>query len=295
MLARRSPHSLLALALLLLFSVPCSQALAQDSPPSVSELRRENEQLRLRIDELEAQLTRSQEAISELLEQVNALTARVVALQEELQQRPAGTPGDQGSPDESGAAEPAQTYATLPEAEPFAAPETMLRSVLESYAEVFGEIETPFESSDARNRYLRDVDAWSKVMRRTLRSQVEWTIEVRSLKKEDREPMFLEYRVVDAASRLPYSDRYFTLQVPSRFERRIAQESDIRFWQLRGVTSASLNINRDRESVGFFDVRPFIGPFVEFGLDVALSSIVPAPEPADQETPEDEAPSESGA
>jgi len=93
MLARRSLHPLLALALLVLFSIPCSHAIAQDSPPSVSELRRENEQLRIRIDELETQLARSQEAISKLLEQVSELNTRVAALQEELRRRTRTAPG----------------------------------------------------------------------------------------------------------------------------------------------------------------------------------------------------------
>jgi uncharacterized coiled-coil protein SlyX len=293
MLARRSLHPLLALALLVLFSIPCSHAIAQDSPPSVSELRRENEQLRIRIDELETQLARSQEAISKLLEQVSELNTRVAALQEELRRRTSGPDGQPRSPDEPAVEEPAQSYAQLPESEPYAAPESMFRSVVDSYAKAFGEVETPFESSDARNRYLRDVDVWSKSLRRSLRSQVEWTIEVRNISQAEREALFIEYRVVNSETRLPYSDRYFKIPIPARFERRILQSRDTRFWQMRGVVSASLNINRDRESVGFFDVRPFVGPFVEFDLEVALSSVMPAPEPAEPQSSEDGGPSDS--
>jgi len=292
MLARRSPHSLFALALLLLLSVPSAQVIAQDSPPSVSELRRENEQLRLRIDELEAQLERSQEAITKLLEQVSELNTRVAALQTELQKWQAGATDEPRSPNTPAPDEPIQTYATLPESQPYAAPESMFRSVIESYGEAFGEVVTPFASTDARNRYLRDVDAWSKVLRRSLRSQVEWTIEIRGITKPDREPMAIEYRVVDPNTLLPYSDRYFTLQIPTRFERRIAQDRNTKYWRLRGVASAMLNINRDRESIGFFDVRPFVGPFVEFGLDVALSSLVPAPEPTEPDSDRNIAPSD---
>ena len=269
---------------LMLFATPVISA--QDSPPSVSELRRENEQLRVRIDELEAQLARSQASIDQLLEQVRLLSAQVAELTKELNSRRDHTEGNTPPGGDTDAPpQPEQNFAELPASEPFAAPEAMFRAVTDSYQEVFGEVTAPFESADARSRYLRDIEAWSKSMKRSLRSQIEWTIEVRRIITSEREPLTLEYRAVDTATRLPYSDRVFTMQIPARFERRILQDRNEKYWQLRGVAGAALIINRERESVGFFDVRPFIGPYVEFGIDLAVASIVPAPEPADPTTP----------
>lgn len=263
----------LALCLLLVVS---PLATAQDSPPSASELRRENEQLRIRIDELEAQLARSQESIDQLLEQVRRLNAQVAELRAELEARrePAS---DSETPQDEAPVQPQQAYAELPESQPFAAPEAMFRAVIDSYRIAFGEVGVPFESSDARHRYLRDAEAWSKSLKRSLRSQVEWTIEVRRIISSERDPLVLEYRVVDPVSRLPYSDRVYALEVPARFERRVLQERSTAHWQLRAVASAATTINRERESIGFFDVRPFVGPYVEFGIDLSVSSIVPAP------------------
>jgi len=280
----------LGLALCLMLCATATTS-AQDSPPSVSELRRENEQLRVRIDELEAQLARSQQSIDQLLEQVRQLNAQVAELKKDLDARREPAEGDTSPEETDSPPQPEQTYADLPASAPFAAPETMFRAVRDSYEEVFGEVTTPFESSDARNRYQRDAEAWSKSLKRSLRSQIEWTIEVRRIITSEREPLTIEYRALDAATRLPYSDRVFTMQVPARFERRILQDRDAKYWQLRGVAGAALIINRERESIGFFDVRPFVGPYVEFGIDLTVSSIVPAPEQADPSTP---APTDDG-
>lgn len=261
-------------------SLSASPARAQDSPPSVSELRRENEQLRIRIDELEAQLVKSQEAIARLLEQVRELNDQIAQLRRDLQERPQTAPdGNGAAPEPTPPTDDTQAYATLPSDSPFAAPEALFAEVKESYESIFADIETPFSSSEERARYLRDVEAWSKSQRRSLRSQIEWTIQVRRMFNGDREPLTIEYRAVDPQTRLPYSDRRFTLQLPSRFERRVLDESETEFWQVRGIAGAAVTINRERESIGFFDVRPFVGPFVEFGIDLSLTSILPAPEP----------------
>lgn len=281
--------TLACLLLSVVASLAAPPAVAQDSPPSVSELRRENEQLRLRIDELEAQLVKSQEAITKLLEQVRELNGRVSDLQRELQAQTQADPAGNGSdPDALPPADSAQTYAPLPKDEPFAAPEALFGAVQEAYESNFGDIETPFGSADARARYLRDAEAWAKSVRRTLRSQTEWTIEVRRLISEERGPLTIEYRAVDPQTRLPYSDRLFTLELPSRFQRRVLEDSDVHFWQLRGVMGAELTINRERETIGFFDVRPFVGPYVEFGIEISVASILPAPDPVNTEPCDDD-------
>jgi len=253
---------------------------AQESPPSVSELRRENEQLRLRIDELESQLARSQRSIDELLKQVSDLNARVADLQRELG---SGTPrpsGDAPSAPPTSAADPEPSYAPLPQSMPYTAPETMFSMVKESYDAAFGEVETPFGSADARSRYLREADAWTKSTRRSQRGQIDWIIEVRRVLSET-SPVEIEYRVVDTETRLPYSDRTFVMEIPARSERRFLQErATTTHWRLRGMAIASPTINRNRQTVGFFDVRPFVGPYIEFGFDLSINSLLPAPEPS---------------
>jgi uncharacterized coiled-coil protein SlyX len=278
-----------------MLSGPAAHVDAQDSPRSVSELRRENEQLRIRIDELEAQLARSQEAIEQLLEQVQQLNERLGELQRQLEERPAASGSENP---EQGQQTPAQTFAELPEEALFAAPESLLRFSQASYDENFGSVTPPFESNDARARYLRDVEAWSKALKRTQRSQVDWVVEVRRV-LTDVQPLAIEYRAVNPQSRAPYSDRVFLLQIPSRYERRFREQTDTRYWRLRGVAGVSLNINPDRETMGFFDVRPFIGPFVEFGMDISVNSLLPAPEPEAEDQQNDnesdaEDPSDAG-
>ncbi len=274
----RSVRTPLALLALCLAATLGPSALAQDSPRSISELRRENDQLRLRIDELEAHLARSQEAIEKLLEQVTALNERVAQLQRELERRPAGTTQDPDSPDTPAA----PVYASLPEGQIFAAPESLLRFTRESYEENFGTIEFPFESPDARARYLRDAESWLKGLKRTQRDQIEWTLEVVRT-HEDRQPLTIDYRVVDPQTRTPYSERVYTLQIPTRFERRFRESGMSGFWVLRGVAGLAPSINRDRDVVGFFDVRPFIGPYVEFGVELSVNSLLPAPDPEQPE------------
>ena len=252
---------------------------AQESPPSVSELRRENEKLRQRIDELEAQLAKSQQSINQLLEEVRTLNTRVAELQRQLETRPA----QPSTPDGGGEAEPAPpapVFAELPESQPFAAPESLLLFVRQSYESNFGEITVPFDSAEERSRYIRAVESWSSGLRRTQRSQVEWLVEIRSVLSNE-SPMVVEYRVLDPVTRRAYSERVFAMQIPARFERRI-RESETKTWILRGVAGLDLNINRDRETMGFFDVTPFIGPYVEFAFKLNANALIAAPAPAQQ-------------
>ena len=71
------------------------------------------------------------------------------------------------------------------------------------------------------------------------------------------------------------------MQIPARFERRI-RESEAKTWILRGVAGLDLNINRDRETMGFFDVTPFIGPYVEFAFKLNANALIAAPAPTQQ-------------
>ena len=280
----------------LLLAVVCCGPLAatlraQESPPSVSELRRENEQLRQRIDELEAQLAKSQESINQLLEQVRELNSRVAELQRLLERRPAPQGESDSAPESAEPAPSTPTLAELPEAQPFVAPEGLLRLVRESYKANFGEVTVPFETSDARARYLRDVEAWANSLRRTQRGQVEWLIEIRQVLSNE-SPMVVEYRVLDRETRQPYSDRVFSMQVPPRFERRM-RDAPTQTWLLRGVAWLDININRDRDSMGFFDVTPFIGPYVEFGFDLNVNAVLAAPAPETEDG--DEVPADPDA
>lgn len=267
-------RTLLLIALFAAVLAP-QAALAQTRAPTPAELRRENDALRERVAQLEAELNSATETIESLREQMDALGDQLESLRRELRQRPADTSGDD-APAEPATPEP--TFAEVPTGEPLSSPEAMYQALRESYdAELSG---MPRETDPEFRRFISELSQWSRMMRREIRGQAEWVIEITGVVVDDEDELVVSYRVIDPESRLPYSDREHQLELPRGIaERRFRDNPDHELWLVRGRAFASPQVNRDREEVGFFDIPRFIGPFAEFGFQLDLETFVRVADP----------------
>ncbi len=184
-------------------------------------LRRENEQARQRIDELEAQLTKSQESINQLLEQVRELTARVAEPAAVLEQRPASPSGSDGGDSQPKPKRPRRRSPNSLRPSRLSPRRVFSRSCgsptpRTSATSACRSIHRKFADATARSGGMGEQPAPNAA------GQIEWLIEVRNVVSSE-SPMVVEYRVLDRETRLPYSERLFAMQVPARFERRCAR------------------------------------------------------------------------
>ena len=249
-------------------------ALAQSRTPTPAELRRENEALRERVEQLEAELRTATDTIQQMREQMDALSSELESLRLELRRSAASAGADTEVP-----AEPeGPAFAELPEGDPLAAPEAMLATMIESYEQ---QLEgTPYDTDADYRRYMSLLSRWARLVRSELRGQAEWVIEITGVVTDSDRRLVVSYRAIDPASRLPYSDREHELELPSGIAmRRFRDNPDHDLWLIRGRVLALPEINPDREAVGFFDIPPFIGPFAEFGFDFRVETFVRVADP----------------
>lgn len=258
-----------------------SKAIAQPEQASPADLRRENDQLRERVAAMQAQLAERNRKIKQLEDEVKALKEQAKA----APATPAATPGSAparptppaGAPTPKPAAPPASSptgpTAPLP-GEALASPEAMFAVLAKDYDDVTKSM--ALETDDDRKRFIREASKWARGVERKHRGMVEWVIEVVSATDAGGRTT-VEYRVLDPDSRLPYGTVAQTMVLPSRTGKPLADRKDQKFWKLTGTFGAKPTINADRESSGFFDVPKLIGPFAEFGYDLTVTTLTPAP------------------
>jgi len=256
-------------------------AMAQPEQASPADLRRENDQLRERVAAMQAQLAERNRRIKQLEDEVKALKEQAKAAPGTPETAPGGTPARPTPPAGTPAPRPttppppAPTGPTAPlPAEALASPESMFAALTKDYDEATKSM--TLETDDDRKRFIREASKWARGIERKHRGMVEWIIEVVSATDAGGRTT-VEYRVVDPDSRLPYGTLAQTMVLPSRTGKPLADRKDQKFWKLTGTFGAKPTINADRESSGFFDVPKLIGPFAEFGYDLSVTTLTPAP------------------
>lgn len=241
---------------------------AQSGSPTLNQLRRENEALRQRVDQLEAQLDRSRQTIEVLTEQIEELNGEMRRLRTRLERSGGGEAMEEDT-GEAAAEEP--SFAEVDLEAPLASPESMIASLQATYAEALSG--RAFDTDGDLGRYVREVRRWARDQRRRVRGDAEWLIEVTAVLNDDPGGVEVEYRVVDQETLLPYSERLFTLELPARVSRFFLRSADRPLWLVRGMVRAEPRVELEREEAGFFDFPAFIGPFAEFGFELEVDAM----------------------
>lgn len=268
---RSRPISALVIATLLLLVLLASpRATAQAESPA--DLRRENDNLRNRVSQLEAANKKLDEEATRLRERVSQLESQLARLQAEntkLRNRDADAPADSAPAPESTGGEP---QANLPD-DPLACPPSLLRALKTKYEEEFDDRAiTP----ETRSDYIKDVRRWALDMKREFRDRITWTVEIDPAGVPGDEKIPVKLRVVDPDSRDAYHADPVAIDLGYRNTRRIMSEPNQRYWVLEGVFFADPNVNPNRDRPGALDYPPFIGPFAEFAYGLSVRSVTPA-------------------
>lgn len=246
------------------------------SGQSLNDLRRENDQLRERIAQLEAQLETERQAhetkTSELTEAFRAQMARMgEEVQRLLKENAALRSGE--SPDATSGPASSAPEEPLPE-DPFACPDSMLAALVASYAEEFGD-DTPRTDSERQQR-TREVRLWARKMSTSYRRTVEWEIEVlavEAVKDSNGRDMVLEFQVLNPDTGGAWGDTV-RAEMSARYLRRVADKPETTHWNLRALFAVEPNLNPERTEEGLLNTPPFIGPFAEFVWELKPQSIV---------------------
>lgn len=253
---------------------------------SESELLQKNQRLEQRVQQLEAELA--------------AAMAHIQSLERDLAQSKEPTPGSTPTaPNGSGApAAPAlpvdATVPTTPPAPsmPVAAPPRPPASPFDNSATVLDAVRARFaadfagkpaprdgENDERLTRlWMTEIERWITMLNRELRRPIVWNVRIVSAESLARS-WRLEVICVDPATRADVGKPFpIQLQHPQSSSLETSQRlgtADGDF-TLRGVYVPQIVINPTRFDVGPFDLPPFIGPFLEYGFRISVTSLVQA-------------------
>lgn len=226
---------------------------SSQGPSSIAE---ENEQLKERVDDLDSKLKMARARIVALNEEVDRLR-KLLADAQKGQGPSRSTPTRDRS------------------ADPMASPSILFNHLTEKYTETMGSM--PLDTKADQTRYKRAVGGWVRDMQRSITGSVQWTIRVIDGSQVQARQPRVTYEVVD-----PETGRALGKQTssvfPSRFARMISSNSAQELWLLGGQLSAMPTLNNRRPEEGDDPEAPlFIGPYAEFGFELSIRNLEPAP------------------
>lgn len=254
-LTRFSTVLALALALMALAS---PGAAAQNSD-SAAALRRENDQLRERVSQLEAR-------IKQLERDNESLKVEVARL------RAAGTPTKPATPGAPGTVPVTTDVLPAEGQEPLASPDALFGALVAHYTTHFAD--RSFDDT-TRSQQIQEVRRWTRDAERAFKGNVEWVIRI---DKENLPPSASEpipFWVIDPASGKLLHPRPVRSVLPVRIASRILENADTPVWDVRGQLAATPTVNAERAERGMLDFPPFIGPYAEFAYDLTVRTAVP--------------------
>lgn len=250
------------------------RATAQDEQ-SLNDLRRENDDLRQRIAQSDAQLAEARREIARLEAELAELKKRLDAAPPVPAANPGATPNTPGADAPPPAKDP---LATLPDNDPFSSPEALLKELKTQYQTTFGgyAMDTP----EQRRNAAPEIRRWVGKIGRESRGEIDWLIRLESGPQEDsRGRPFVEIVVLDPITGLKY-DEQSILTADKRLIREINGRPEETYWQISGEVRAEPIFNENRIDPGMFDRPRFIGVMAEFGILLTVRKAEPAIPPA---------------
>jgi outer membrane murein-binding lipoprotein Lpp len=261
----------------LLAALTFAMAVHAQPGASPSELRRENDQLRERVHELEAATTRLQEEVDQLTATITALRSELAAALQALQDAKTIMPVEPDTTEEEAAplhVAPPETEPSIDLAQhPFASPAALYEALKREYAAALGE--QPFESSEEHAQFLRDARRWVNQIKLNRRSAVTWEVELESSDRVDTQIVDCMFKVIWPETGEPFGEA-FLVRLSGRDAIRVLESPDTDRWILEANLAARPVINETRADAGVFNAPRLIGPFVEFDYDLSVRSIRPA-------------------
>ncbi len=223
------------------------------------DLAKENEELKAKIAEVEAQR-------DGLAKRVSELNGEVTKLRTELAKVKKGGGGSSGGPGGGvvgGVGGGSGGDAT-------ASPDGLFGALKKEYEEKFGSMAR--QTRPDLMKYQREVAGWTRAAQREHRGPVEWTIRVVDPARANERPGVLVFVVVDPVSKAAISGEATAL-LPSRWVKDVATVGKDEALKVSAILSAQPIYNAQREEAGATDAPRFIGPYAEFGFELAITKI----------------------
>ena len=267
-------HPVLRRFILLALLVLGGTASAQPDE-SMADLRRENEALRQRIAQLEAQLATAREEAEGLREANRVLLRQLERTPPAPSPTPEPTPAPaEAQPPAPAAApeEPRRAYPDPASADPFAFPDALLSAIQRSHNDAM-ESETLDKEQPAA--YFGALRRWANAANRAFRGRIDWVVSVSDERGAIPAHQPVRVFVVHPETLQPLHREAFIVELNSRDRRRLAEESSRSAWRITGQIAAQVRINADRPERGVFNTPVFLGPFAEFDYELRVLSVSP--------------------
>lgn len=241
-------------------------ASAQQPAVSDSDLRRENDQLKQRVAQLETQLAEAQRRSQTLQTEVDRLRKLISS-------GGAGSGGGDksaspttpGSPDAG-----AESFEPAPE-EPLASPASMFNKLVNDYEKDMAPL--PRESRQDQQRYLAEARKWAAKAIREIKGKVDWTISNVTVTGEPRGEREVSFQVVNPANGKPYGP-VVTSKMRGDLAQKLANQPPESQWKISGMANAAPKVVPERDKPGAFDKpQSFIGPYMEFAFELNTLSV----------------------
>ncbi|UCD75082.1 MAG: hypothetical protein JSV91_15010 [Phycisphaerales bacterium] len=233
---------------------------------SDNDLRRENQSLRTRVRDLEAELRAARE-------QIEALQKEIGRLEGLLEAAGSGRRVPLQPP-------PEPEKVTVDESVPEASPRALFTALTNDYQEKLGDLERGDPGSTTRANYFRALERWQNAATAKFRAPIEWHVRV----KDRAVPTARGGFIISLVAVDPVTDvelgQSFEVLLARNIARRLADVEDrggLEVLLLKGILMPAVWINPNRESPGTFDNPRLIGPFAEFDFRVEVRSLIPAP------------------
>jgi len=232
------------------------------------DLRNENQQLKQQVRDLQKEL-----------DEANAKIARLERLVERLQAELDNRSASQEPLDEP--------EVTIDESVPNASPRALYSALVDSHDEAMSNIDMGRDNDRQRIAYMRALERWVAAAERQFKSQIEWHVKLRDfevLRTGDAKAMLI---AVDPVTGTELGEPFESM-LGSLVVRRIVpvrERGDLTTLVLNGVLVPHVRINTNRMDRGPFDSPKFIGPFVEYAMEVQVRSLVPVEKPKENPAP----------
>lgn len=244
-----TPRTLARLAIILIASLAATgaPALAQEKP------------CEQRIKEAEEQLRQMENRLKDLARENDRLRKENTDLK-------AGGGGSGGGKD----SKPKQDAGP---AQPLASPDALFQALVKNFEEKVASL--PRETKPEQVKFAGAAKKWAADATREFRGPVEWLIQVVKVDGgpgASARPADVTFQVLDLTGK-PVGEPV-TQPIPGRFIKELSEDAGKKTYKLSGTFGAKPTHNPRRAEKGATDEPRFIGPFTEFGYDLAVQNIV---------------------
>ncbi|MBL8746172.1 MAG: hypothetical protein JNK58_07435 [Phycisphaerae bacterium] len=156
-------------------------------------------------------------------------------------------------------------------AEPLSSPHSLFEALVKDFEAKVASL--PNESKPDQVKFAGAAKRWAADATRDFRGPVEWTIQVVKVDPgASAKPTDVTFTILDKLGK-PTGDPV-TQVIPARFIKELSEGVGKKTFKLTGTFGAKPVHNAQRAEKGAKDEPRFIGPYTEFGYDLAVQNIV---------------------